>query len=101
MKERMIMEIKINKTKENNVVLYINDDEFNICFDTISKIIDYSIKNLEEEINVSDETNEKELSSYVELINKVIEGSRTKDFVDAVKNAIEAKEALTNEKKDD
>ncbi len=97
----MIMEIKINKTKENNVVLYINDDEFNICFDTISKIIDYSIKNLEEEINVSDETNEKELSSYVELINKVIEGSRTKDFVDAVKNAIEAKEALTNEKKDD
>ena len=101
MKERMIMEIKINKTKKNNVVLYINDDEFNICFDTISKIIDYSIKNLEEEINVSDETNEKELSSYVELINKVIEGSRTKDFVDAVKNAIEAKEALTNEKKDD
>ena len=82
-------------------MLYINDDEFNICFDTISKIIDYSIKNLEEEINVSDETNEKELSSYVELINKVIEGSRTKDFVDAVKNAIEAKEALTNEKKDD
>ena len=96
----MIMEIKINKTKENNIELYMDDKVSDLCYDTISKIIDYSLAHLEEEIKVSDETKEKELTSYVELIEKVIEGSRTKDFVDAVKNANDAKEALMNEKKE-
>lgn len=101
MKERMIMEIKIIKTTENNVELHMLNEVCDLCYDTLSKIIDYSLANFEEEIKVSDETQEKELTSYVELIKKVIEGSRTTDFVTAVKNANEAKEALNDAKKDD
>ncbi len=88
------MEIRINKTSENEIVFFMNENSYDFSYDNISKIIDYSVEHQEETINVTDLTEEKELSSYKELIEKVIAGSRTEDFIAAVKKANSAKTAL-------
>lgn len=94
MKGKTIMEIKINKTSENEIMFFMNENSYDFSFDNISKIIDYSVEHQEETINVTDLTEEKELSSYKQLIEKVIVGSRTEDFIAAVKNANAAKTVL-------
>lgn len=99
MKGRMIMEIKINKTQENNIVFFMNEKTYDFTFDNISEIIDYSVEHQNETINIIDLTEEKELYSYKQLIEKVIDESRTEDFIAAVKNANDAKKALKNAEK--
>lgn len=99
MKGRMIMEIKINKTQENNIVFFMNEKTYNFTFDNISEIIDYSVEHQNETIDIIDLTEEKELYSYKQLIEKVIDESRTEDFIAAVKNANDAKKALKNAEK--
>lgn len=99
MKGRMIMEIKINKTQENNIVFFMNEKTYDFTFDNISEIIDYSVEHQNETIDIIDQTEEKELYSYKQLIEKVIDESRTEDFIAAVKNANDAKKALKNAEK--
>lgn len=99
MKGRMIMEIKINKTQENNIVFFMNEKTYDFTFDNISEIIDYSVEHQNETIDIIDLTEEKELYSYKQLIEKVIDESRTEDFIAAVKNANDAKKALKNAEK--
>lgn len=93
------MEIKINKTQENNIVFFMNEKTYNFTFDNISEIIDYSVEHQNETIDIIDLTEEKELYSYKQLIEKVIDESRTEDFIAAVKNANDAKKALKNAEK--
>lgn len=93
------MEIKINKTQENNIVFFMNEKKYDFTFDNISEIIDYSVEHQNETIDIIDLTAEKELSSYKQLIEKVIDGSRTEDFITAVKNANDAKKALKTAEK--
>ncbi len=90
------MTIKINKASDNAIVFFMNENSYEFSFDNISKIIDYSVSHIAEKIDIIDLTEEKELSNYIELINKVIDGSRTDDFITAVKNANDAKEKLKN-----
>lgn len=93
------MEIKINKTQENNIVFFMNEKTYDFTFDNISEIIDYSVEHQNETIDIIDLTEEKELYSYKQLIEKVIDESRTEDFIAAVKNANDAKKALKNAEK--
>lgn len=93
------MEIKINKTQENNIVFFMNEKTCDFTFDNISEIIDYSVEHQNETIDIIDLTEEKELYSYKQLIEKVIDESRTEDFIAAVKNANDAKKALKNAEK--
>lgn len=90
------MTIKINKKSDNTIVFFMNKNSYEFSFDNISKIINYSVSHIDEKIDIIDLTEEKELSNYIELINKVIAGSRTDDFITAVKNANDAKEKLKN-----
>lgn len=91
-----MIEIKIYKNIDEIICYSMRDKEFLFTYDSFEELIDTVLFNDEEyQINC-----EEEFEEYKKLLNGIIQGVKTEDFREAVKNAAESKKNLEDLEKE-
>lgn len=84
------MEIKIVKKEDGEIIFEYDGKENKFDYENFDELIERVYNNDDEITYITSE----ELKEYEELLKGIIDGARTEDYREAVKNAKEAKENL-------
>ena len=91
------MEIEIIKKEDGEIIFKIDEEENKFEYEYFDKLIEKVCEN-DEEIHYK---TVEELKEYEELLKGIIEGARTEDYRQAIKQAKQAKDNLIEAEKED